>query len=278
MISILIEAALRSLLVGLVVAIGLRVFRVRNVPAQKAAWGLVLLAAFAMPLLRPITARWHILPAGSNILMPAHPMTLLEELQAKILADAPSGSKAATRSVSVSQGNSPWAEKPSISVPRPAQNPDAKVSAPEAARAQQKQRAAAPARREVNLAALSHTPSHRTRVLQSFPRLALVLYLGIAALLVFRLLLGLVTTLRLWVTAAAIPGEAVSASPSGCASGSVPESFPPSPLVRRSFCRPIMSRGTRRSFASCLPTNARTFVKATFIFNCLPASTPPWSG
>ncbi|MGA7108225.1 MAG: DUF4097 family beta strand repeat-containing protein [Terracidiphilus sp.] len=213
MISILIEAALRSLLVGLVVAIGLRVFRVRNVPAQKAAWGLVLLAAFAMPLLRPITARWHILPAGSNILMPAHPMTLLEELQAKILADAPSGSKAATRSVSVSQGNSPWAEKPSISVPRPAQNPDAKVSAPEAARAQQKQRAAAPARREVNLAALSHTPSHRTRVLQSFPRLALVLYLGIAALLVFRLLLGLVTTLRLWVTAAAIPGEAVSRFP-----------------------------------------------------------------
>ena len=213
MISILIEASLRSLLVGLVVAIGLRLFRVRNVPAQKAAWGLVLLAAFAMPLLRPITARWHILPAGSNILVPAHPMTLLEELQAKILADAPSGSKTATRGVSISQGNSPWADKPSTSVPRPAQNPDGKASAPDDSRAQQKQRAAALARREGNLAALSHTPSQRTRVLRFFPRMASFLYLGIAALLVFRLALGLVTTLRLWVTAAAVPGEAVSRFP-----------------------------------------------------------------
>jgi hypothetical protein len=53
MISLLIEAALRSLLFGLVVAIGLRAFRVRNVVAQKAAWTFVLVAAFAMPLLRP---------------------------------------------------------------------------------------------------------------------------------------------------------------------------------------------------------------------------------
>ena len=37
---VLIEASLRSLLAGLVVAIGLRVFRVHNVVAQKAAWGL----------------------------------------------------------------------------------------------------------------------------------------------------------------------------------------------------------------------------------------------
>src|ERR1700733_7254405 len=154
MISILIEAALRSLLVGLVVAIGLRVFLVRNVPAQKAAWGLVLLAAFAMPLLRPITARWHILPAGANILMPAHPMTLLEELQAKIISDAPSGAKAAPRGVRVPQGNSGWAEKPSASVPRPAQNPDSTKSGPDTARAQQRQSAVAPVRHGVSLVEL----------------------------------------------------------------------------------------------------------------------------
>src|SRR6516225_1481717 len=86
MFLVLIEAALRSLLVGMVVAIGLRVFRVHNVVAQKAAWGLVLTAALAMPWLLPAAARWQVLPASASIALPAHPMTLLEELQARILA------------------------------------------------------------------------------------------------------------------------------------------------------------------------------------------------
>ena len=42
MIAELVEAALRSLLVAMAVWAGLQVFRVRNVLAQKAAWGLVL--------------------------------------------------------------------------------------------------------------------------------------------------------------------------------------------------------------------------------------------
>ena len=87
MISILIEAALRSLLFGLVVAIGLRAFRVRNVVAQKSAWTFVLVAAFAMPLLRPVTVRWHLLPAGANILLPAHPMTCLLYTSSRRLSD-----------------------------------------------------------------------------------------------------------------------------------------------------------------------------------------------
>jgi hypothetical protein len=62
MIPIFIEAALRSLLVGLAVAAGLRIFRVRNVLAQKAAWGLVLISALAMPMLLPVTAQWNLLP------------------------------------------------------------------------------------------------------------------------------------------------------------------------------------------------------------------------
>ena len=78
MIPVLIEAALRSLVVGLAVAVGLRIFRVRNVPAQKAAWGLVLVSAIAMPLLLPVTAQWDLLPARVNVVLPVSSMTLLE--------------------------------------------------------------------------------------------------------------------------------------------------------------------------------------------------------
>ena len=55
--SLLVEAALRSVLLALAVWIGLRIFSVRNVLAQKAAWGLVLASALVMPLVLPMAAR-----------------------------------------------------------------------------------------------------------------------------------------------------------------------------------------------------------------------------
>jgi BlaR1 peptidase M56 len=63
MIPALIEAALRALVVALTVWAGLRLLRVRSVVTQKAAWGLVLAAAVAMPLLM----RWQWLPAYAQI-------------------------------------------------------------------------------------------------------------------------------------------------------------------------------------------------------------------
>ena len=66
MIPALIEAALRAIVVALTVWAGLRLFRVSNVPAQKAAWGLVLSAAVAMPLLM----RWQFLPASVSVRLP----------------------------------------------------------------------------------------------------------------------------------------------------------------------------------------------------------------
>ena len=86
MIPVLIDAAMRSLFVGLIVAVGLRAFRIRNVFAQKAALGLVLVGALAMPLLMPIADRLQLLPANAKIVLPAHPMTLLEELRARLQA------------------------------------------------------------------------------------------------------------------------------------------------------------------------------------------------
>jgi hypothetical protein len=62
----MVEAALRALLLALTVWAGLRLLRVDNVLAQKAAWSLVLAASVAMPLVM----RWQFLPASYSVLMP----------------------------------------------------------------------------------------------------------------------------------------------------------------------------------------------------------------
>jgi len=63
----LIEAAVRALVVALAVWAGLRILRVGNVLAQKAAWGLVLAAALLMPLLM----HWQWLPVNTTVKLPA---------------------------------------------------------------------------------------------------------------------------------------------------------------------------------------------------------------
>src|ERR1700684_260924 len=62
---ILLEAAVRALVAALVLWTGLRLLRVRNVPAQKTAWGLVLAVALAMPLLMRMP-----LPAWAQVRLP----------------------------------------------------------------------------------------------------------------------------------------------------------------------------------------------------------------
>src|SRR6185503_15786688 len=65
--SLLLEAAFRSVLLALAVWAGLRIFGVRNVLAQKAAWGLVLVSALGMPILLPYAAHWSVLPANVRV-------------------------------------------------------------------------------------------------------------------------------------------------------------------------------------------------------------------
>ncbi len=77
MISTMVEAAFRSMLLALAVAAGLRILRVRNVLAQKLAWMLVLAAAIAMPLVQPLASKWQLLPATAAINLPDHPLSRL---------------------------------------------------------------------------------------------------------------------------------------------------------------------------------------------------------
>jgi beta-lactamase regulating signal transducer with metallopeptidase domain len=218
MIPVFIEAALRSLLVGLAVAVGLRIFRVRNVLAQKAAWGLVLVSALAMPLLLPVTAQWNLLPATVNIVLPAHPMTLLEELQARIQSKggsetkftppivpiphkdstrtqesassqqgaAPAADEARSRTASVNQAA--WPERNAALIAERSASSPAQSIAHSASRVQ-----------------ATPWPLHIPRITVSAIILALTLYCGIAALFILRLALGLSTTMRLWGTATPVP-------------------------------------------------------------------------
>ena len=51
MLSLLLEAALRSLLLGAIVWFGLKLLRIRDPRAQMTAWIVVLLASLSMPVL-----------------------------------------------------------------------------------------------------------------------------------------------------------------------------------------------------------------------------------
>jgi beta-lactamase regulating signal transducer with metallopeptidase domain len=221
MIPVLIEAALRSLVVGLAVAVGLRIFRVRNVLAQKAAWGLVLVSALAMPLLLPVTAQWDLLPARVNVVLPVSSMTLLEELQARIQASSGPDSNFTP----------PTAPIPQSAPPRIQESPTPKKAAPPHADETPSRTARAhhAAKPELDVAfipdnsasssssqSIAHntsrmwetqSPASKRHITVLSTVLAFTLYCGIAALFLFRLALGLFTTIRLWGTATPVPAH-----------------------------------------------------------------------
>ena len=66
LLPILLESAMRAAIAAVAIGCGLRIFRVRNVPAQKAAWGLVLLAGLAMPFV--MRSPW--LPGWAAVKLP----------------------------------------------------------------------------------------------------------------------------------------------------------------------------------------------------------------
>lgn len=124
MIGTLTETALRSLLLAFVVWAGLRAFRMRNVLAQKAAWSGVLVAAMLMPLLVSMAARWPVLPAAAGVVLPANPMTLLEELRATL----ESRRAAARRPSQPAPLDPPQIEETAASAPDDASSQSAPVS------------------------------------------------------------------------------------------------------------------------------------------------------
>ena len=194
MISIFLEAALRSLVLAVAVWAGLRLFRVGNVIAGKAAWALVLTAAVLMPGFVPIAAQWNVLPAGVHLVLPVNSMTLLEELRATLES---------RRSISRQ------------AQPGPAVAPQADSALTEETAKQAPEKTSAGANPGLDdsssfqAAPLAHAPLRiASRSLAPSPVVvALSLYLLIALALIGRLLYGLVAAMRIWHRAKPITAD-----------------------------------------------------------------------
>ncbi|MGB7548666.1 MAG: M56 family metallopeptidase, partial [Terracidiphilus sp.] len=197
MMGTIVEAALRSLVAAAAVGAGLHLLRVRNVLAQKAAWGMVLAAALAMPLLLSAVAHWPV----ARFVVHADPMTLLEELQAHIRTRSTARPAAAPATQAVA---GPVAVEPALK-PQPAAAPkveprestleqpgdDADLLAASVLVAPEITAAPAPAPKATSVAPTPHfqLPPPAT--------LALLAYAAIVLVLLGRLLYGLVAALAL---------------------------------------------------------------------------------
>jgi hypothetical protein len=187
MISVLLEAALRTLLVALVVWAGLRALRVSNVLAQKAAWGMVLAAA----LLMPWAMRWQGWPAGIGVVLSAHPWQTMQQPVGDARPTAKAAAPLSFASVSPVPENF---SATSQNVPGALNHfPAPAISGSGAG----ERRNSAPPPNPV---------AHR-----SFPgpaSLAWLLYLAVGAGLFLRMVFGLAAAARLWRTAEPIsPGS-----------------------------------------------------------------------
>jgi len=198
MIPVLMEAALRALLVAVTVWAGLRLLRVSNVVAQKAAWGLVLAAAAAMPLLM----RWEILPASMALRVPVtrwHAATgALQPKEAALLSTETVGPSRAFISATTTPGQEAGTggrfPAPAISAKELSlDSSTAAASAPGADRTA-----------EVFLQTDSGTAGIASKAaamrLADAERFALILYFVVCAVLLARMLYGLGMAIRLWMS------------------------------------------------------------------------------
>lgn len=214
MISLLLESVCRSLLVGVVVWGGLRALRVRNVVAQKSAWGMVLVAALLMPVLMPWAATWKLFPR-TGLIVTADPQTLLQELQARIQSKA---APAPARKPAVV--TAPPAETPhAVKTTAPSQVMDVPRSSSAASQVQDSDRPSSSGKESSasgGASVISDEPSpdqyvpvastpaqqpHSYALEISAADLVLISYLGVVILFLLRLAYGLCGALRLWYTA-----------------------------------------------------------------------------
>ena len=209
--TLLFEAAVRSVLLALAVWIGLRMLGVRNVPAQKAVWGLVLAGALVMPIVLPMAAHWTVLPASVRVVLPADPQTLLEELQAGIQAKTSPEQKPAPVAATPAEG-APLIEEQGLPVSKPATNrPAAAIKAEssnteafEYSQPEPMPQTTSAAPRKVS--SLSAEP-HRTL---SVSKIMILFYVAVAGLLLLRLVFGLIAALRLWRNAKPVSFESLA--------------------------------------------------------------------
>jgi hypothetical protein len=188
MISSMVEAAIRSIGVAFIVGMGLRLFRMRNVLAQKAAWSLVLAAALAMPfaqtLPQTLPRNWRVLPVSMTMHLPAAVWRPGQALPANSQT-APLHSRAAAQQFQVEPAVAGGNHFPEPLVFQPALNPAAQAA-------------------EIPGVVVAATGAHRLGVLWGTLRqlrltaLAWVLYCAVVGVLLMRLGYGLAMAAWIW--------------------------------------------------------------------------------
>ncbi|MGA8741290.1 MAG: M56 family metallopeptidase [Terracidiphilus sp.] len=196
--SLLIEAAVRSVLLALAVWVGLWIFSVRNVLAQKAAWGLVLASALVMPLVLPMAAH---LPA--TIVIPAE---TLRAIAAWKTATAPAQAPAEVRAADVKMTATPLVDEQIAHAAVRTERIERESATPYAADTSSvvaADRYPAPAISNSHLSTGGAvSPSNVSgRGEFSLLQIAGLLYLAVAGVLFCRLLYGLAVAIDVWQSA-----------------------------------------------------------------------------
>jgi beta-lactamase regulating signal transducer with metallopeptidase domain len=183
--SILLEGALRALIVALILWAGIRVLRVANARAQKAAWTMVLAAAFTIPLVMP----WHWQPRWAAVNLPVVSW-------AKWLAFEPPAEKTPPAEPALSPEQpeelsfAPDAAGPMVQSAEPPSNLDEPPNSS----------SEAPPISSTSATPLKTEPVRRNLREQIFGT-AWLIYLGVGLALLLRLFYGLASSMKLWLSA-----------------------------------------------------------------------------
>jgi beta-lactamase regulating signal transducer with metallopeptidase domain len=194
---VLVQSALRALVLAVAVWAGLRVFRVRNVLAAKLAWSMVLAAALVMPALLPLAARLPVavvpLPRLAAIDAPPAQQQAFTRLPVDTSAPVAPHSIEQSQSRPASLARAAQAAVDAV-VPAavPDVVPDVAPSAVSNTRADT----------SIGMTGAAFLARCVQAVVSISPvRLAGLLYLCVAGVLLLRLLFGLAVALRLWFRA-----------------------------------------------------------------------------
>lgn len=202
----LLEAVLRALAAAVVLWGCMRLLHVENVPAQKAAWGLVLAAALAMPLLMrvPVLPAW----AAIHVPAPAWQRTAATPTVTSVAAEPAPGHNAALRD----EATRLYARSDQAGRNRTRQD----EATPAESGAEDLDRFSVPSISDArydaeprSAAAVSAAPAPAVGVNRQTAKLTphrlvaygWLAYLCVTATLLLRLLLGLASSLRLWMRA-----------------------------------------------------------------------------
>lgn len=288
-VPLMLEAAMRALLAAIAVWVSLRLLGVRNVLVQKSAWGLVLIAALAMPLV----PHWQGLSALAALRLPALPRTST----AQPLPVQPQKSVAA---IAAPRASSAIPPRESSSIARRTQAPPRRVPATPQSKAPKSIPAAADrSRGPENSISKSYLPANSTPepaiyTNQPVPTLssaglhsdrtallvaasAWLLYIGVLTALLLRLLFGLTSALKLWMSANPI----CTLDKSGTANSMAVRSSArvASPVnVGSGIILPVDFREWGRSCGLFWRMRGHMCARGTSICSFLQAYMPPFSG